>query len=101
MRHELWKIADVRSAGSRIVPFFGREVHVYRDGDKTRVGANICLHFGGPLECKEGELICPWHNASFDMATGDRLDRPAPSGSRLMFLPTTVEHDAPYYVWAE
>lgn len=87
--------------GSRIVPFFGREVHVYRLGNSIRVAANVCLHFGGPLECKEGKMICPWHKASFDMATGDRLDGPAPSGSRLMFLPSLVEGDALSYVWGE
>lgn len=30
MRYELCKIADVPATGSRVAPFFGREVHVYR-----------------------------------------------------------------------
>jgi nitrite reductase/ring-hydroxylating ferredoxin subunit len=101
MKHELCKIVDVPITGSRIVPFFGREAHVYRVGDKIRAAANVCLHFGGPLECKEGKLICPWHKASFDMANGNRLDGPAPIGSKLMFLSTTVENDALFYVWGE
>jgi nitrite reductase/ring-hydroxylating ferredoxin subunit len=91
MKHELCKTTDVPAAGSRVVPFFGREVHVYRAGDRIRAAANVCLHFGGPLECRDGRLICPWHNAAFDMTTGDRLEGPAPSGSRLMFLSTRVE----------
>ena len=101
MRHELCKIADVPPAGTRIVPFFGREVHVYRAGERIRAAANVCLHFGGPLECRDGKLVCPWHNASFDMATGDRLEGPAPGGSRLMFLSTRTEGDALVYVWGE
>lgn len=101
MKHELCKIIDVPATGSRIVPFFGREVHVYRVGDKFSTAANVCMHFGGPLECKDGKLVCPWHNASFDMATGEHLDGPSPGGSRLMFLSTRVEHDALYYTWGE
>jgi nitrite reductase/ring-hydroxylating ferredoxin subunit len=101
MKHELCKIADVPDSGSRIVPFFGREVHVYRTGERLRAAANVCLHFGGPLECKDGKLVCAWHNAAFDMATGGRLEGPALAGSRLMFLSTRVEGEALFYVWGE
>lgn len=101
MKHELCKTADVPATGSRIVPFFGREVHVYRDGNAIRVAANVCLHFGGPLECKDGKLVCPWHNAAFDMKTGVCLNGPAPSGSKLMFLTSRVEGDTLFYVWGE
>ena len=101
MKHELCKIADIPATSSRIVPFFGREVHVYRAEDKVHAAANTCLHFGGPLECKEGKFVCQWHGASFDMASGARLEGPAPKGSRLMFLSTRVEGDGLYYVWGE
>ena len=101
MQHELCKLADVPPTGSRVVPFFGREVHVYRTGDRIRAAANVCLHFGGPLECKDGKLVCPWHNAAFDMATGERLAGPAAKDAKLMFLSTRVIGDALYYVWGE
>jgi len=101
MQHELCKIADVPATGSRVVPFFGREVHVYRSGGQLRAAANVCLHFGGPLDCKDGKFVCPWHNASYDMATGNRIDGPAPSGAKLMFLSTRVIGDGLFYVWGE
>ena len=101
MKHELIKLADIPPTGSAVVPFFGREVHVYRVGDQPRAVANVCLHFGGPLECREGKLVCPWHGARFDMASGERLDGPAPRGSKLMVLSTRVEGDALHYVWGE
>jgi nitrite reductase/ring-hydroxylating ferredoxin subunit len=101
VRHELCKVADIPAAGSRVVPFFGREVHVYRAGDRLRAVANVCLHFGGPLECKDGKLVCPWHSAAFDMTTGECLAGPAPKTSKLMFLSTRVVDDALYYVWGE
>jgi nitrite reductase/ring-hydroxylating ferredoxin subunit len=101
MQSLLCKISDIPADGSRIVPFFGREVHVYRTGERLRAVANVCLHFGGPLECKDGKFVCPWHSASFDMASGERLDGPAPRGSKLMFLSTRVEDDALFYVWGD
>lgn len=99
MKHELIKLADIPEEGSVIVPFFGRDLHVYRSGDGYRAAANTCLHFGGPLACKGGELVCPWHGARFDMATGDRLSGPARKDARLMFLSTVVENGALHYVW--
>ncbi len=101
MKHEICKVADVPQTGSLIAPFFGREVHVWRSGDRIRAAANVCLHFGGPLYCKDGKLVCQWHGAAFDMASGDRLEGPAPKASRLMFLSTRVEHGALNYVWGE
>lgn len=101
MKHELCKTQDIPDRGSLVVPFFGRELHVYRADRSIRAAANICLHFGGPLECAEGKFICPWHGAEYDMTTGASLAGPAPRGARLMFLPTIVEGDALYYVWGD
>jgi nitrite reductase/ring-hydroxylating ferredoxin subunit len=98
---ELCKVSDVPSAGSLIVPFFGIELHVYRTADRVRAVANVCLHFGGPLEWKDGTFVCSWHNASFDMTTGERIDGPAPKGSKLMAVSTRVDGDALFYVWGE
>lgn len=100
MKHELAKLADIPDAGTLVVPFFGREVHVYRTADGPRAVASICTHIGGPLECREGKLVCMWHGASFALEDGTRLDGPAPTG-RLMRLPTRVDGDALFYVWGE
>jgi nitrite reductase/ring-hydroxylating ferredoxin subunit len=101
MKHELIKISDIPASGSKVVPFFGREVHVYMNGREPKAVANVCLHFGGPLECKDGKFVCPWHNARFDMASGARIDGPAPKDSRLMTLSTLVDGDSLFYIWKE
>ena len=101
MKHELCKLADVPATGTLVAPFFGREAHVYRLGERIRAAANVCLHLGGPLECRDGRLACPWHGAAFDMKSGALLEGPSPKNARLMFLPTRVEGDALYYVWGE
>jgi nitrite reductase/ring-hydroxylating ferredoxin subunit len=101
MKVELIKLADIPDHGSTIVPFFGRELHIYMSNGRPRAVANVCMHFGGPLECREGRLICPWHGAVFDMETGARLEGPAPASARLMTLSTRVDGDALFYVWGE
>jgi nitrite reductase/ring-hydroxylating ferredoxin subunit len=101
MQHELIKTADIPEIGSVVVPFFGREVHVFRTRGGFRAVANTCLHFGGPLECKGGELVCPWHGARFDMESGERTAGPARRDARLMVLSTRVENGALNYVWGE
>ena len=47
------------------------------DGKLTACGAT-CPHYGGPLGdgvLHDGHVVCPYHNATFDLATG-ALDRP-------------------------
>jgi nitrite reductase/ring-hydroxylating ferredoxin subunit len=101
MKHEICKVADIPQTGSLIAPFFGREVHVWRSGERIRAAANVCLHFGGPLDCKDGSQHCQRHAPKFDMESGERFEGPAPKGSRLMFLSTRVEDGALNYVWGE
>jgi nitrite reductase/ring-hydroxylating ferredoxin subunit len=52
MKVELIKLADIPDHGSTIVPFFGRELHIYMSNGRPRAVANVCMHFGGPLECR-------------------------------------------------
>jgi nitrite reductase/ring-hydroxylating ferredoxin subunit len=99
MQLELCKISEIPATGTLILPFFGREIHVYRSAGTIRAVANVCMHFGGPLDCNDGKLVCPWHGATFDMATGERIEGPAPKGSRLMFLSTKAEVGSLFYVW--
>ena len=99
MKHALIKVDEIPETGSIVVPFFGREVHVYRGDGRLRAAANVCPHFGGPLDCRDGKLVCPWHNSAFDMETGERLEGPASKSARLMFLSTRVEGDQLFYVW--
>jgi nitrite reductase/ring-hydroxylating ferredoxin subunit len=100
MKHEICKLADIPAEGSTVVPFFGREAHVYRTGGRARAVANTCLHFGGPLDCRDGLFVCPWQLATYNMGSGACEAGPAPKSSRLTFL-STYEDDALFYVWGE
>jgi nitrite reductase/ring-hydroxylating ferredoxin subunit len=101
MKHPLCRLDEIPEAGSKVVPFFGREVHVYLVRGQPRAVANVCMHFGGPLECKDGKFVCPWHGAQFSLNDGKCLQGPAPENSRLMFLSTRVENGVLNYVWGE
>tara|TARA_R110000868_G_scaffold56546_2_gene174925 strand:+ start:5174 stop:5485 length:312 start_codon:yes stop_codon:yes gene_type:complete len=102
MKQLICKTGDVPPEGeAQVFPFFGREVQVWRIGDSIRAAANVCLHLGGPLECKDGTFVCPWHGAQFDMTDGRRLDGPGPANARLMILPTRIDGDDLVYVWGE
>ena len=83
MLHRLCSETEVPETGSIVVPFFGREVHVYRSEGRVRVAANVCLHFGGPLECRDGAFVCPWHGASYDMTSGKATGGPARKDAQL------------------
>jgi nitrite reductase/ring-hydroxylating ferredoxin subunit len=83
------------------VPFFGRKVHVHKVNGKPRAVANVCNHFGGPLECQNSKFVCSWHGAEFSMEDGRRLQAPAPPNARLLFLSMRVEDGVLNYVWGE
>lgn len=101
MKVPLCNVSEIPEEGTAVVGFFGREVHVYKVDGAPKAVANVCLHFGGPLECQNGKFVCPWHGAEFSMEDGSRLKAPAPSNSKLMFLSTRVENDVLNYVWGE
>lgn len=101
MKYPLCKIEEIPNEGTKLIPFFGREVHVYKVNGTPKAVANVCMHFGGPLECRDGKFVCQWHNAEFALADGQRLKAPASPQSRLMFLSTRVEDDVLNYVWGE
>ena len=100
MKHLLCSLSEIPREGTKLVTFFGREVHVYLADGQPRAVANVCLHLGGPLEFKEGRFACPWHGAEYG-SDGRCVKGPAPSNSRLLTLPTKLEDGVLNYVWGE
>jgi nitrite reductase/ring-hydroxylating ferredoxin subunit len=101
MKQALCLVAEVPATGSKTVDFFGRQALVYRQRAEVKAALSICPHLGGPLELHDGELVCSWHGARFDAASGACKHGPARPESRAMFLPTRVEDEALTYVWGE
>ncbi len=101
MKHTICSIDEVPENGTRVFPFVGREVHVWRARGKPRAAANVCLHLGGPLECRDGALTCPWHGARYSLDDGRRVDGPGAPDAKLLFLPVRAEDGELVYVWED
>ncbi|MFM0203321.1 FAD-dependent oxidoreductase [Paraburkholderia fungorum] len=74
------QLSQLRADRAERIVVDGENILLVRDGDTVRAYAADCPHAGGPLEkgalCN-GRIICPWHKATFDVATGDVLEPPA------------------------
>jgi nitrite reductase/ring-hydroxylating ferredoxin subunit len=54
----------------------------YLDG-KVYAVDDTCTHRGASLsegQCQQGQVMCPWHAARFDLTTGAALCPPAQTG---------------------
>jgi NADPH-dependent 2,4-dienoyl-CoA reductase/sulfur reductase-like enzyme/nitrite reductase/ring-hydroxylating ferredoxin subunit len=74
------KIIDFADGEMKQVSAAGKEILLARvDGTFHAVGAT-CTHYGAPLVdgvLNGTRLVCPWHHACFDVATGDLHEPPA------------------------
>lgn len=73
-------VAEVTSDVPVVAHFDGKPVVVVHSSDGPRAVGGRCTHYGGPLGggiCVAGEIRCPWHHASFDLATGEAVGAPA------------------------
>ncbi|MDE1816645.1 MAG: non-heme iron oxygenase ferredoxin subunit [Thaumarchaeota archaeon] len=71
---------DVSEGTIREVKYNEESVCLANIGGKYYAIGNICTHEGGPLAegtFQDFEVECPWHNARFDMRTGEVLSPPA------------------------
>lgn len=87
------KINDIEDGGHKVFATSGKEVGVFRLGDKLYAYENHCPHAGGPV-CQgkifgkitetfdeemrsqglsysgKKNIVCPWHAYEFDIETG-------------------------------
>jgi nitrite reductase/ring-hydroxylating ferredoxin subunit len=73
---------DVLPGIGKVVRVEGRSITLFNVAGNFHID-NACSHDGGPLVEGElcGEVItCPWHNAQFNVKTGESLGPPADEG---------------------
>lgn len=71
---------ELREGAPMVREVFETEVLLIRTGGTVRAYGHRCTHLGAPLSegvCANGVLVCPWHNARFDLETGVMLSPPA------------------------
>ena len=101
MKSPLCKLADIPESGAAKIDFFGREALVYKADGQPRAVVNVCTHLGGPLELKDGALVCAWHDARFDPASGATIRGPAGTCPHALMLPTQIVDGTLTYVYGE
>ena len=67
------KKSDIPTDTGKLVEVNGKEIALFKVGDKVCAIYAVCPHQGGPLA--EGGLdgnvvTCPWHGWEFDVTTG-------------------------------
>ncbi len=83
---QLIKVADandVPPGTAKAVEAEGRRIALFNRGGDYFAIDDACTHRGGPLsegEVNDTVVTCPWHGATYDIATGNVLGPPAPEG---------------------
>ncbi|NJM68595.1 MAG: Rieske 2Fe-2S domain-containing protein, partial [Acaryochloris sp. RU_4_1] len=70
-------LADLSPSGCHVVYVAGKAIALFQENDQVYAIDNRCPHMGFPLHkgtAKDGILICHWHHARFDLASGGTFD---------------------------
>ena len=74
---------DVPAGQGKMVHVGGKHIALFNvDGTYYAID-DTCTHKGGPLSegtLQGSKVTCPWHGATFDVATGEVVSPPAPIG---------------------
>lgn len=68
------KKSEIPAEIGKCVEVKGREIALFKIGDKVYAIDHICKHQGGPLAegGLEGTIVtCPWHGWQYDVTTGE------------------------------
>ncbi len=69
-------------------------IAINQDG-VVKAYVNRCTHMGGPVELAKDRAVfrCRWHEAEFDVVTGEAIEGEAPRGTRLQSIEIITEGD--------
>jgi len=87
------RLSDLAEGRGTLVRVAGRELAIFRLGDRVMAVDNACPHRGGPLAFgdQRGAVVhCPVHAWPFDLGTGRCAEVP---GARVRVYRVRVEGD--------
>jgi nitrite reductase/ring-hydroxylating ferredoxin subunit len=74
-------VQEIPAGKGKQVTVAGKKIGVFNIDGTFYAIDDTCTHRGGPLsegDCEGKEVVCPWHGARFDLASGAHLSPPAP-----------------------
>lgn len=74
------RIDEIQEGELRLIERNGEEILLTKSHGEICACGNSCTHYGAPLTdgwMEDGEIVCPWHYARFDPASGERRTPPA------------------------
>jgi nitrite reductase/ring-hydroxylating ferredoxin subunit len=90
MYQSIARVEDIPEGKGKVVQVGQRQILLLNiDGDFHALDS-FCAHHGAPLvkgEVVEGQLLCPWHGITFDVASGTC---PAAPEERVQTYPVEV-----------
>lgn len=96
------KVADIAELARITSKSFAYGVQkgiLIRVRGEWRAYVNACTHMGGQTDLVGETLVCRWHGATFDAATGEVKSGQAPAGTKLTSIPVIQEADGCYVEW--
>lgn len=76
-------LSELTPGKGKQVTVNGKKIALFHIDGKVFAIDDTCPHRGAPLHegmCAGSEVVCPWHAARFDLATGEHRSPPARSG---------------------
>jgi nitrite reductase/ring-hydroxylating ferredoxin subunit len=67
------KVSDVSNGKMRLVTVAGEDICLINSGGSFYAIEELCTHEDGPMHeghLEDGNVVCPWHQARFDVKTG-------------------------------
>lgn len=67
------KVSDVPNGKMKMVTVSGEDVCLINSGGAFHAVEELCTHEDGPMHeghLEDGKVVCPWHQARFDVKTG-------------------------------
>ncbi|HEY9788295.1 MAG TPA: Rieske (2Fe-2S) protein [Candidatus Obscuribacterales bacterium] len=77
------KASEIAAGQGKAVEVGGRRIAILNCDNAYYALDDVCPHKGGPLSegvISEGGVRCPWHGATFMLASGELACGPSPGG---------------------
>jgi nitrite reductase/ring-hydroxylating ferredoxin subunit len=91
-------VSDLPEGKRKLVKIGSREILIVNVDGVFHALDSSCSHRGAPLAegvVVDGQLLCPWHGSTFDVAAGRCLANP---GEKIQTYPVEIRGEA---IWIE